>query len=164
MRLIATLALALTSLGYFAQTSTYLYPSTSLRWNEVISHVDGGIVRSGNGWRGDILYTVDRERIYTGYSTSSFNLAYTLRKGKLYLGDSYFTDAIAYTLELDAIYVGDSQFPLDIAYTIRPDLSQQGVISIFKESSMSPFDIVATLQGAPTHSELFALLFSAGLL
>lgn len=164
MRLILTLALAIVSLGSFAQTSTYLYPSTSLRWNEVICHIDGGVVRDGNGWRGEILYTVDRDRIYAGYSTSTFNLAYTLREGKLHIGDSHFTDAITYTLEQGVVYVGNSNFPLDIAYTIRPDVSQPDVINIFKENSISPFDIVATLQGDPSHTELFALLLSAGLL
>jgi hypothetical protein len=164
MRLILTLALAIVSLGSFAQTSTYLYPSTSLRWNEVICHIDGGVVRDGNGWRGEILYTVDRDRIYAGYSTSTFNLAYTLREGKLHIGDSHFTDAITYTLEQGVVYVGNSNFPLDIAYTIRPDVSQPDVINIFKENSISPFDIVATLQGDPSHTELFALLLSAELL
>lgn len=164
MRLILTFALAIVSLGSFAQTSTYLYPSTSLRWNEVICHIDGGVVRDGNGWRGEILYTVDRDRIYAGYSTSTFNLAYTLREGKLHIGDSHFTDAITYTLEQGVVYVGNSNFPLDIAYTIRPDVSQPDVINIFKENSISPFDIVATLQGDPSHTELFALLLSAGLL
>lgn len=164
MRLVLALALAVVTLGSFAQTTSYLYPSTSLRWNEVVCHIEGGVVREGNRWQGEILFTVDRERIYSGYSTSSFNLAYTLREGRLYLGDSYFTDAITYTLEREVIYVGDSTFPLDIAYTVRPDLSRQGVLNIFKENSISPFDIVATLQGAPSHSELFALLLSAGLL
>ena len=164
MRLITSLALAITSLSSFAQTSTYLYPSTYLRWNEVICHIDGGVVREGNDWRGEILYTVDGDRIYSGYSTSSFDIAYTLRDGKLYLGDSYFTDAVSYRLENNVIYVGDSNFPLDIAYTIRAEGSNQGVINIFKEDSISPFDIVATLQGTPSHSELFTLLLSAGLL
>ena len=144
MRLILAFAFATISFGSLAQTSTYLYPSTSLRWNEVICHIEGGVVRDGNGWRGEILYTVDRNRIYAGYSTSTFNLAYTLREGKLHLGDSSFTDAISYTLEQGVIYVGDSYFPLDIAYSIRPDMSHPDVINIFKENSISPFDIVAT--------------------
>ena len=164
MRVILTFALAILSLSSLAQTSTYLYPSTSLRWNEVICHIEGGVVRDGNGWRGEILYTVDRDRIYAGYSTSTFNIAYTLRDGKLHIGDSYFTDAITYTLEQGVIYVGNSNFPLDIAYTIRQEASYPDVINIFKENSISPFDIVATLQGTPSHTELFALLLSAGLL
>ena len=164
MRLILAFALAIISHSSLAQTSTYLYPSTYLRWNEVVCHIEGGVVRNGNGWRGEILYTVDHDRIYAGYSTSTFNIAYTLRGGKLHIGDSYFTDAITYTLEQGVVYVGDSNFPLDIAYTIRPDVSHPDVINIFKENSISPFDIVATLQGAPSHTEIFALLLSAGLL
>ena len=164
MRVILAFTLAVVSLSSLAQTSTYLYPSSHLRWNEVICHIDGGVVRDGNGWRGVILYTVDRDRIYAGYSTSTFNLAYTLREGKLHIGDSHFTDAITYTLEQGIVYVGDSNFPLDIAYTIRSDMSHPDVINIFKENSISPFDVVATLQGAPSHTELFALLLSAGLL
>jgi hypothetical protein len=164
MRLILAFAFATISFGSLAQTSTYLYPSTPLRWNEVICHIEGGVVRVGNGWRGEILYTVNRDRIYAGYSTSTFDIAYTLRYGKLHIGDSNFTDAITYTLEQGVIYVGDSNFPLDIAYTIRPDVSHPDVINVFKENSINPFDIVATLQGSPSHTELFALLLSARLL
>lgn len=164
MRLVLAFVCASVSFCSLSQTSTYLYPSTSLRWNEVVCHIDGGVVRGGNKMRGEILFTVDDSRIFSGYSTSTFNIAYTVREGKLYIGDSYFTDAITYNFEQGVIYLGDSTFPLDIAYTIRLDKTRQDVINVFREDSMSPFDIVASLQGQPSHTELFALLLTAGLL
>jgi len=154
----------LPSLSAQTQTPTYAYPNSQLRWNEALCHIERGVVRLGNDWRGEISYTVNRNRIYLGYSTSTFDLAFTLRDNKLYIGDSYFTDAISYSLYENKIYVGDSNFPLDIAYTIVPDRNRPGVINIFRDDSMSPFDIVTVLQGDPTPTELFALLLTMGLL
>ena len=147
-----------------AQSGTYAYPSTHMRWNEVVCHIESGVVRQGNDWRGDIIYTVDRDKIYSGYSTSSFNLSYTLRDGKFYIGDSHFTDAITYTFDGASIYVGDSNFPLDLAYSIAPDRNKSGILNIFKEDSISPFDIIAVLQGSPSPAEIFAILLTMGLL
>lgn len=163
-RLLLTAILAYTSLSVIAQTGTYVYPTSHMRWNEVVCHIEEGVVRQGNDWRGDIVYTIERNKIYAGYSTSSFNLAYTFRDGKLYIGDSYFTDAITYTLDGQYIYVGDSHFPLDLAYTIAPDRNNPGVLNIFKEDSISPFDIVAVMQGNPSPDEIFAILLTMGLL
>ena len=164
LRLLLTVTLAYSSLSALAQTGTYAYPSTHMRWNEVVCHIESGVVRQGNDWRGDIIYTVDRDKIYSGYSTSSFNLSYTLRDGKFYIGDSHFTDAITYTFDGASIYVGDSNFPLDLAYSIAPDRNRSGILNIFKEDSISPFDIIAVLQGNPSPAEIFAILLTMGLL
>jgi hypothetical protein len=164
LRLLLTVTLAYSSLSALAQTGTYAYPSSQMRWSEVVCHIESGVVRQGNDWRGDIIYTVDRDKIYSGYSTSSFNLSYTLRDGKFYIGDSYFTDAITYTLDGASIYVGDSNFPLDLAYSITPDRNKSGILNIFKEDSISPFDIIAVLQGDPSPAEIFAILLTMGLL
>ena len=163
-RLLLTVALAYTSLSAIGQTGTFVYPTTHMRWDEIVCHIDGGVVRLGNDWRGDIAYTVERNKIYSGYSTSSFNLSYTFREGKFYIGDSYFTDAITYTLDGKYIYVGDSTFPLDLAYSIAQDRNNPGILNIFKEDSISPFDIVAVMQGDPSPAEVFAILLTMGLL
>jgi hypothetical protein len=163
-RILLTVALAYTSLSAIAQTGTYVYPTTHMRWNEVVCHIEGGVVRQGNDWRGDITYTVNHNKIYAGYSTSSFNLSYPFREGKFYIGDSYFTDAITYTLDGRSIYVGDSHFPLDLAYSLAPDRNNLGILNIYKEDSISPFDIVAVLQGDPSPAEIFAILLTMGLL
>lgn len=159
-----TVTLAYTSLSAIGQTGTFVYPTTHMRWDEIVCHIDGGVVRLGNDWRGDIAYTVERNKIYSGYSTSSFNLSYTFREGKFYIGDSYFTDAITYTLDGKYIYVGDSTFPLDLAYSIAQDRNNPGILNIFKEDSISPFDIVAVMQGDPSPAEVFAILLTMGLL
>jgi hypothetical protein len=148
----------------FAQTTTYAYTDSRMLWSEIICHVEGGIVREGGDWRGEITHTVSGNKIFSGFSSSNFDLAYTFRDGKLYIGDSYFTDAIAYTLHENKIYVGDSTFPLDLAYTIENNSHKTGVLSVYRDSSMSPFDIVAYLQGAPNECELFSILISMSLL
>lgn len=160
--LVFTLAL---SLG--AKAQTFLYPDNNLLWNETLCHYDNGVVREGNRWSGKILLTLKNEHIFSGYSTSDFDILYSVRDNKLYLGDSHFTDAIAYTYNESegTIYLGDSNFPLDLAYTIRPDNFKQGVLNVYRDSSISPFDIVACLQGdVPTAIELFSLLLTAELL
>lgn len=158
-------ALALLSWG--AKAQTFLYLDNNLNWHECVCHFDNGVIREGNNWTGKILLTVQNQHVFAGYSTSDFDILYSVRDGKLYLGDSFFTDAIAYTyVESEGkIYLGDSTFPLDLAYTIRPDNFKRGVLNVYKDDSISPFDIVACLQGdIPTAEELFSLLLSADLL
>lgn len=158
-------ALVLSSWGTKAQT--FLYPDNDLLWHDCICHHDNGVIREGNNWTGKIILTLQNEHIFSGYSTSSFDVMYSVRDNKLYLGDSYFTDAITYTYDESEgkVYVGDSTFPLDLAYTIRPDNFKRGVLNIYRGDSISPFDIVACLQGdIPTAIELFSLLLTAELL
>lgn len=148
----------------WAQAPTYAYSNSQLRWSEVDCHVEGGLVRIGNNWRGKVEYTVRGEKIFAGFSSSNFDLAYTLREGKLSVGDSFFTDAISYSVIENRIYVGNSSFPLDLAYTISSDGMNRGVLYVYKGDSISPFDVVAYLQGEPTQAEIFALLLTMGLL
>ena len=88
----------------WGQGRVHLYPDDNLVWRDMVAHVDGGVVRMGNNWSGDIVFTIqadnmwDEVRIFQGYSTSALDVAYTLRDNKLYLGDSGFSDAILYTL------------------------------------------------------------------
>jgi len=157
--------LALLSWG--AKAQTFLYPDNNLLWHDCVCHFDNGVIREGNNWTGKILLTVQNQHVFAGYSTSDFDILYSVRDGKLYLGGSFFTDAIAYTyVESEGkIYLGDSTFPLDLTYTIRPDNFKRGVLNVYKDDSISPFDIVACLQGdIPTTEELFSLLLSADLL
>ena len=159
--------LALAFLSWGAKAQIFLYPDNNLNWHDCVCHFDNGVIREGNNWTGKILLTVQNQHVFAGYSTSDLDILYSVRDGKLYLGDSFFTDAIAYTyIESEGkIYLGDSTFPLDLAYTIRPDNFKRGVLNVYKDDSISPFDIVACLQGdIPTAEELIALLISADLL
>ena len=147
-----------------SKAQTFVYTDQNLMWSQMACHVDGGVVREGPDWRGEITYTVSRDKIFHGYSSSTFDLAYTYRDGKLYIGDAYFTDAISYTLYDNQIFVGDSTYPLDLAYTLRPNNISPGMLCIYTGSSISPFDIVAFMQGEPTETELFAILLTMALL
>ena len=147
-----------------SKAQTFVYTDQNMMWSRMACHVDGGVVREGPDWRGEITYTVSRDNIFHGYSSSTFDLAYTYRGGKLYIGDSYFTDAISYTFYDGQIFVGDSTFPLDLAYTLRRSNIRPDVFCIYKESSISPYDIVAFMQGEPTETEIFALLLTLALL
>ena len=101
----------------WGQGRVHLYPDDNLVWRDMVAHVDGGVVRMGNNWSGDIVFTIqadnmwDEVRIFQGYSTSALDVAYTLRDNKLYLGDSGFSDAILYTFDEAQIFMGDSTFP-----------------------------------------------------
>ena len=148
----------------FSLAQTYVYIDDQMMWNQMACHIDNGIVRMGPDWRGDIKYTIQNNKIFKGYSSSSFDLAYTCREGKLYIGESSFSDAISYTFNKGRIYIGDSGFALDLAYTIRPNPNYRGALCVYKKDSISPFDIVAFLQGDPTEVEIFALLISISLL
>ena len=148
----------------FSLAQTYVYTDDQMMWSQMACHIENGLVRMGPDWRGDIQYTVQYNRIFKGYSSSSFDLSYTYREGKLYIGESYFSDAISYTYNEGRIYIGDSDFALDLAYTIRTNPNYRGTLCVYKEESISPFDIVAFLQGEPTEVEIFALLISLALL
>ena len=156
--------LALLDKNVLAQSTTYVYTDSSMRWSQMALNIDRGLVREGADWSGDVLCTVQGNKIFQGFGSSQFDLAYTYIDGKLYIGESKFIDAISYTFELGKIYIGNSTFPLDLAFTIRPNPNLPGVLSVYTEDSISPFDIVAFLQGEPTVVEIFAVLISLALL
>ena len=145
--------------------SAYVYPDAQLRWNEAIVHVEDGLVREGNDWRGAVLFTVQGDRIFRGFSTSSFDLVYTVRDGKLCRGDSHFSDDVVYTFRAPRVYLGDSEYLLDLVYNLRDEPLHHGeVVSVFKEDSGSAYDRVVSIQGRFTTAEWFALMLAQGLL
>ena len=161
----------------WSQTRLHLYPDDNLVWRDMIAHVADGVVRMGNSWSGEIVYTVhadnmwDETRVFRGYSTSTLDIAFTVRdEGKLYLGDSSITDAILYTFKDGQIFVGDSTFPLDVAYTLREESrkfagrADAPIWGVYKEDSRSWSDRVSVLEGALDPGALFALLSAAGFL
>lgn len=148
-----------------AGQSAYVYPDAQLRWNEAIVHVEDGLVREGNDWRGQVLFTVQGDRIFRGFSTSSFDLVYTVRDGKLCRGDSHFSDDVVYTFRAPRVYLGDSEYLLDLVYNLRDEPLHHGeVVSVFKEDSGSAYDRVVSIQGRFTTAEWFALMLAQGLL
>ena len=155
---------ALLDNNVLAQSATHVYTDASMRWSQMALNVDRGLVREGADWSGDVLFTVQGNKIFQGFGSSRFDVAYTYIDGKLYIGESKFTDAISYTFELGKVYIGDSNFPLDLAYTIRPNPNLPGVLNVYTEDSISPFDIVVILQGEPTEAEIFAVLITLALL
>ena len=161
--LIFLLAVGLTPLASAQRTT--VYPDDQLRWNEAIVHVEGGLVRMGNNWRGEVLYTVQGDRIYRGFSSSSFDVLYTVRAGQLYLGDSHFSSDIAYTFSNGRVYLGDSEYLLDQVYNLREEPLHHGeVVSVYTDDNGSSFDRVCAIQGPFTPAEWFALMLAQGLL
>lgn len=144
---------------------TTVYPDDQLRWSEAIVHVEGGLVRSGNDWRGEVLYTVQGDRIYRGFSSSSFDLLYTVREGQLCQGNSHFSTDIVYTFREGRVYLGDSEYLLDQVYNLRDEPLHHGeVVSVYTDDSGSVFDRVCSIQGPFTPAEWFALMLAQGLL
>ena len=144
---------------------TSVYPDPQLRWNEAVVHIEGGAVRAGNDWRGEVLLTVQGDRIFRGFSTSAFDLLYTVRDGKLCHGASEFSDDIAYTFRQGRVYIGDSEYLLDQVYHLRDEPLHHGeVISVYAGDSGSAFDRVCSIQGPFNEAEWFALMLAQGLL
>ena len=158
------LVACLTSLGTWGQGRVEVYPNDRLIWSETLFHAENGVVREGNQWRGQVLWTLQPGKIFAGYSSSSFDLAFTVQNDQLIQGDSQFSDAILYTLDGPNVYIGDSTFPLDLVYTLRPAPFNPEVIGLYTEDSISTFDRVCVFQGAPSAEQLFALLLAQGLL
>jgi hypothetical protein len=161
----------------WSQSRLHLYPDDNLVWRDMVAHVADGLVRMGNSWSGEIVFTVsadnlwDETRVFRGYSTSPLDIAFTVRdEGKLYLGDSSFTDAILYTFKDGQIFVGDSTFPLDVAYTLREESRRFAgdgdapLWGVYKEDSRSWSDRVGVVEGPLEPGALFALLSAAGFL
>ena len=159
----------------WAQSRWHLHPDDRLVWRDVIAHIDNGVVRMGNSWNGEVVYTVkaddmwDEVHVFQGFSTSSLDVTFTLRDGKLYLGDSAFSDAILYTFHEGQIFVGDSTFPLDVAYTIREELRQFAggaqsapLWGVYRDDSRSWSDRIAVVEGPLDAAAFFALLSAGG--
>lgn len=144
---------------------TTVYPDDQLRWSEAIVYVEGGVVRAGNDWRGEVLYTVQGDRIYRGFSSSIFDLLFTVREGQLYRSDSHFSTDIVYTFREGRVYLGDSEYLLDQVYNLKDEPLHHGeVVSIYTDDNGSVFDRVCSIQGPFTPAEWFALMLAQGLL
>ena len=168
MRLLLLIGLVLGTVAASAQSRVEVYPDDRMLWRDMLLHAENGVVRDGSDWRGQVLWTTQPEKIFTGYSTSAFDLAYTVREGQLIQGDSHFSDAILYTAEVRGdelrVFIGDSSFPLDLVYTVRPHPFDEGTFGLYKEDSISAFDRICVFRGMPAPAELYALLLAQGLL
>jgi hypothetical protein len=161
---------ALLALGLFGWTTAasgqslvQVFPDDRLAWNEVVCHIDRGVLREGSPQRrGKVQLTVSQERIFEGYSTSSFDLIYHVENEQLRRGNSAFSDDILFTLHNGQVFIGDSRFALDLVYTLRPDPLNPDLTGVFREDSISDFDRVCVLQGRFSTAELFSLLLAQG--
>lgn len=161
--------------GAWAQGRWHLHPDDRLVWRDVIAHIDNGVVRMGNNWSGEVVYTLQADpmwnetKVFQGFSTSGLDIAFTLRDNKLYLGDSAFTDAILYSFSEGQIFIGDSTFPLDVAYTLREErrafstgAGDAPLWGVYKEDSRAWSDRVAVIEGAMDAGAIMALLAAGG--
>ena len=172
--LLLVLALGATLTAWAQVKRVHLYESDMMVWRDMVAHVDQGIVRMGNNWRGEVVFTLREDgmweemRVFQGFSTSTLDLVLTLRDNKVYMGDSHFTDAILYTIDDNKIHRGDSTFPMDVLYTLREERSLLGaqpgvpVWGVYRENSMAWSDRVAILEGMPSEAEVIALLLATG--
>ena len=154
----------LATFSSLAQNRVEVYPDDRMMWSEILFHSENGAVREGNQWKGEVVWTLQPGKIFSGYSSSSFDLAFTIQNDQLIQGDSQFSDAILYTLDGPNVYIGDSKFPLDLVYTLRPSPFDPYVLGLFKEDSISTFDRVCVFKGIPSPEQFFALLLAQGLI
>lgn len=151
-----TLATILLSLlvgsAYF---QTYVYPNERCYLNDVICNIHNGQLNLGNSnmWR-ETKLTVKDQKIFKGFSTSTFDQLYSLQNGHLYLGDSSFSFDIVYTIKSGKVYRGESDMMMDCLFTYDPKTNK-----LYKGDSLFSLDAVLFFQGeALNDAELFATL------
>ncbi|MDP4828388.1 MAG: hypothetical protein NWR73_11915, partial [Flavobacteriales bacterium] len=90
MRSILVCVLLIATVRLFGQVS--VFPNERMFFGEMLFNIEDGILNEGNSrFRMDAVLTIANEKIFKGYSTSTFDLLYTVRNGKLYPADSRFS-------------------------------------------------------------------------
>lgn len=153
MKHFISLLLAL-NLVHLLAAQVYVYPDRNILFSDMVCNVQGGHVLPDNEvmWNKAIV-TCDERGIYKGFSTSTFDILYTYKEGQLYLGDSFFTSDIMFTFENGVIYRGDSTFPLDRLFTFKNG-------KLYSSEGESVFDILLSIEGALSVTELFGILLA----
>lgn len=145
--------------------SLQVFPNDRLNRLEMLCHIEGGVLRTGADWRGEVLFTLGPSgAIYQGLSRSDLDRPYTVRDNQLVRGQSSFSDDILYTWDNDQVFIGDSRFRLDLVYNLQPVVFQPDVWALYPEDESSPSERRAVFLGHPTPQQLFAVLLALGLI
>jgi len=131
-----------------------VYPKDLIYPSEIVLNINHGKVNLGQSrmWN-DAILTVENNEIFKGWSSSTFDLLYTYNEGKLYLGDSDFAFDVLYTFKNGKIYRGDGTFMMDQIFSYKDGKFYQG-------NQESYFYLILTIDGQPTATEIFAILFA----
>lgn len=171
MRALLLVLFALTATSHVSAQSPHIvhvFPDDMMRPQEMICHMQDGVVRMGNHWRNPVTLTLHNRKVFQGYSTSSFDLLYTIADdmGRIQLrrGEGHWSDDVLYTWHEGAVYIGDSSFGLDLVFTFRPNPLDPQLLELYKEDSRSRFDRLCVFAGQPTPDDLLVLLLAQGLL
>jgi len=155
------LLLIVISSGFTGLSQTYIYKTERMYFNEMLCNVNDGYVlpENSNMWS-DAVYTARNNKIFEGFSTSTFDILYTISEDHLFIGDSNFSFDIVYTIKNGRVYKGDSTMMLDCLYTYDIKTNR-----IYTGDSTFSLDAVLFLQGEALNSEeLFAVLISQKML
>jgi hypothetical protein len=159
IRSIALLCFVAVSFTAKSQDVSYIYEGRNWDPSRIVGNVWGGVLIEGD--YPDLSYALlatDGRHIYSGSSTSAFDLLYTLREdNKLYLGDSRFLSDIVCTIRGPHIYLGDSQNSLDLVYTYRGS-------HIFEGDGVNMLDVVLTIDPPVSMMEAVMILLAAEML
>lgn len=141
-----------------AIAQTFVYRGHFKSPQNLVLNVREGEIRMNNQSYGQpVLFTVRDHQIYKQQSYSLLDILFTNRDGYFYLGYSDNPFDIIYNFDGEKFYFRDRRYALDIAYTAYLN-------GIYPGPSTFINDVLFTIEGPYTDTELFAIIFALGLL
>ena len=152
------LSIILLGLTVVVKAQTYVYEGNFKSPQNVVLNVLEGELRAGTGSYGQfVLYTIRDNQIFKERSISLLDVLFTYRDGYFYLGYSDNPYDIVYNFDGQYIYFRDRQFPIDIAYNYFMG-------GIYAGPTNFVSDVLFTIDGPVSETELFAILLALKLL
>ena len=119
--------------------------------------LEGELRAARNSYGSPALLTIRGNEIYKGESISLLDVLFTCRDGFLFLNYSDNPYDIVYNFDGEHVYFRNRNFAIDIAYTVY----QNG---IYAGPTTYIGDVLFTIEGPYTETELFAIMYMLGLL
>jgi hypothetical protein len=142
----------------FGEAQVYVYKGNIKSPQNLVLNVMQGEIRAGRGSYGQpVLYTIRDNQIFIKRSISLLDVLFTYRDGYLFLGYSDNPFDIAYNFDGQYIYFRDRQYAINIAYNYFMD-------GIYLGPTNFVSDVLFTIDGSVTETELFAILLALKLL
>lgn len=154
------LILCVIFVGFFYSgiSQTYVYKGNFKSPQNIVFNILEGELREKNFSYGHpVLLTIRDNQIFNNRSISLLDVLFTYRSGYLFLGYSDNPYDIVYNYNGEHIYYRNRQYPIDIVYSIYMD-------GIYSGPTNFVSDVMFTIDGPYTETELFAILYALGIL
>ena len=152
------LILILVGLFHSGFSQTYIYKGNFKSPQNIVFNILEGELREKNYSYGHpVLLTIRDNQIFKARSISLLDVLFTYREGFLFLGYSDNPYDIVYNFDGEHIYYRDRQYSIDIAFNIFMN-------GIYLGPTNFVSDVMYTIDGPYTETELFAILYALGVL